>query len=147
MKIVVQRVLNAAVHVNGSSVGHIEQGLVVLLGIKDGDHTDQIPKAIQKIINMRIFNDDEGKMNRSLLHMNGQLLIVSQFTLYGNAQKGNRPSFISAAPPHLSEPLYQQFVSAAIDSIGPGKVATGVFGADMQLSLVNDGPVTIIWEY
>ena len=147
MKVVLQRVLNASVHVDNKEVGIIAAGLVVLLGIKEGDNLAIIEKVVQKIIQMRIFNDADGKMNRSLEDINGQLLIISQFTLYANSLKGNRPSFIEAARPELAIPLYEQFIQSAKNRIGDSQVATGIFGADMQVSLVNDGPVTIVMEY
>jgi len=144
MRALVQRVSQAHVEVDGNTVGGIGAGLAVLLGIRRGDSTTELQFVLEKCLNLRIFTDADGKMNRSLLECGGQLLIVSQFTLYGDCRKGRRPSFIDAAAPDESQPLYDQFIAAArargID------VAAGIFGAAMQVHLINDGPVTVMIE-
>ncbi len=143
MKLVIQRVKSAAVVINTQVYSSINSGLLVLLGIEEQDEMKDADWLIQKLINMRLFSDENGKMNLSLLDINGELLIVSQFTLYADVQKGNRPSFIKAARPQKAIPLYEYFIKQSEAFLGkPCK--TGVFGADMQVSLVNDGPVTII---
>jgi D-tyrosyl-tRNA(Tyr) deacylase len=142
VRAVVQRVTEASVAINGEVVGAIETGLVVLLGVKPGDDERAIDFLSEKIANLRIFPDDDGKMNRSLLDVGGAALVVSQFTLYGDCRKGRRPSFIDAAPPDVAEPLYERFV-ARLRGCGL-KVETGRFAADMKVGLVNDGPVTLI---
>lgn len=142
MKAVIQRVRQASVAIEGIVVGEIEQGLMVLLGITHDDQQEDVDYLIRKITQLRVFEDEAGKMNRSLAAINGAILSVSQFTLYGDTKKGNRPSFIKAAPPALAIPLYEAFNQGLKESGVP--VATGRFGADMQVSLINDGPVTII---
>lgn len=142
MRAVIQRVSRASVAVGGEPIGAIEQGLLVLLGVTHTDAAEQARWLADKIVNLRIFNDGDGKMNRSLLEINGAVLAVSQFTLYGDAEKGRRPSFVDAARPEHAEPLYEQFVSALREHGVP--VQTGRFGASMQVELVNDGPVTLI---
>jgi D-tyrosyl-tRNA(Tyr) deacylase len=144
MKAVIQRVISASVVVEGDTVGAIRHGLLVLLGVDKGDGESQADWLAEKIIGLRIFNDDGGKMNLSLGDVAGALLVVSQFTLAGNCAKGKRPSFDSAAPPDEGKRLYDYFV-AAVRRLGP-PVETGIFQADMQVSLVNDGPVTFILE-
>jgi D-aminoacyl-tRNA deacylase len=144
MRAVVQRVSEARVVVQGEIVGRIGEGLLVLLGIHRDDTAADVPWLADKIAGLRIFNDADGKMNVGLREVNGALLVVSQFTLYGDCQKGRRPSFIEAAPPEVAEPLYEQFVNA-LRALGV-PVETGRFGADMQVELVNDGPVTLIVE-
>ena len=144
MRAVVQRVSRAAVGVSGEVVGAIDTGLLVLLGVAPGDSAEQVRWLADKIINLRIFNDGEGKMNRSLLDVGGGCLVVSQFTLYGDARKGRRPSFLDAAAPAVAVPLYESFADALRSQGVP--VATGRFGADMQVELVNDGPVTLILD-
>ena len=144
MRAVVQRVTKASVEVDGRITGSIGQGLLVLLGVRHGDTAAEAAFLADKCANLRIFSDAEGKFNLSVLDVHGAVLVVSQFTLYGDARKGRRPSFIDAAPPEVSEPLYQQFV-AGIRAMGL-KTETGVFGAIMQVRLCNDGPVTIILE-
>jgi D-aminoacyl-tRNA deacylase len=142
VRAVVQRVTNASVTIEGEVVGAIETGLVVLLGVKLGDDERDIDFLAEKIANLRIFSDDAGKMNRSLLEIGGAALVASQFTLYGDCRKGRRPSFIDAAPPEVAEPLYERFVRRLR---GCGlRVETGRFAADMKVGLVNDGPVTLI---
>jgi len=137
-------VTSASVTIDGEVVGAIGAGLVVLLGVKPGDDERAFDYLAEKIANLRIFPDDDGKMNRSLLEVEGAALVVSQFTLYGDCRKGRRPSFIDAAPPELAEPLYERFV-ARLKGCGI-PVQTGRFAADMKVSLVNDGPVTLILD-
>jgi len=144
MRAVIQRVKSAAVTVNGATVGEIGGGLLVLLGVTHQDRHEDALWLAQKITKMRIFSDENDKMNLSLSDVGGSLLVVSQFTLYGNAIKGNRPSFSQAAAPELANSLYQYFIEQ-VKLLGIN-VAEGEFGADMQVSLVNDGPVTIILE-
>jgi D-aminoacyl-tRNA deacylase len=142
MRAVVQRVTSSRVVVSGTVVGEIGPGLLVLLGVRTGDAADQARWMADKVVGLRIFEDEQGKMNRSLQEMGGAVLAVSQFTLYGDVQKGRRPSFIDAARPEVAEPLCQAFVTAI--RMHGVKVATGVFGADMAVELVNDGPVTLV---
>jgi D-tyrosyl-tRNA(Tyr) deacylase len=142
MRAVIQRVTSASVSINHHEVGKIGQGLLVLLGIHETDTKEDIDYLVRKISLMRIFEDDQGKMNLSIADIGGQILSVSQFTLFADTKKGNRPSFIEAARPETAIPLYEAF-NEALKSKGI-PVATGKFGADMAVSLVNDGPVTII---
>ncbi|HEY3309004.1 MAG TPA: D-aminoacyl-tRNA deacylase [Desulfuromonadaceae bacterium] len=144
MKIVIQRVTSANVVVDGKVVGEIGRGLLVLLGVEKGDGEPQADWLAEKIVNLRLFEDEEGKMNRSLRDIGGSLLVVSQFTLAGNCTKGRRPSFDTAAPPDEGQRLYEYFVEVAKRFGLP--VATGIFQTDMKVSLVNDGPVTFILE-
>jgi D-aminoacyl-tRNA deacylase len=144
MRAVVQRVSHAQVVIADQVVGAIDAGLVVLLGVTHDDTSAQAQWLAEKIVGLRIFNDADGKMNRDLVDVNGAMLIVSQFTLYGDCRKGKRPSFIDAAPPTKAIPLYEAFING-IKSLGV-PVATGRFGADMKVELVNDGPVTLIVE-
>jgi D-tyrosyl-tRNA(Tyr) deacylase len=144
MRAVLQRVRRARVVVGDEVVGAIDQGLLVLLGVAQTDTPEQARWLADKVVNLRIFNDSDGKMNRSLLDAGGGCLVVSQFTLYGDARKGRRPSFIEAAGPDVAVPLYERFVEA-IRAYGVS-TATGRFGAMMQVELVNDGPVTILLE-
>lgn len=148
MKLVIQRVSCAKVEVDNRVCGRIEKGLMVLLGVKDSDTACLIDPLLQKLINLRIFNDENGKMNLSLLDVKGDLLIVSQFTLYGDCAKGNRPSFIKSAKGELAKSLYEAFVARAKEALTSHslRVQTGEFGAHMKVSLTNDGPVTIILE-
>ena len=144
MRLVVQRVRRASVDVGGRRIAEIERGLLLLVGIAPEDAGVDLEKAAGKIVDLRIFEDDAGKMNRSLRDVEGQLLAVSQFTLYGDARKGRRPSFVGAAPPEIAEPLFDAFVDAIR---GQGvRVETGRFGAKMAVELVNDGPVTLLLE-
>lgn len=143
MRVVLQRVTEASVKINGSIKGDIEKGLLLLLGIESEDSEEDIDWLIQKIINLRIFEDEEGKMNLSLQNVNGEILVISQFTLFASTKKGNRPSFIKAAKPEVAIPLYEQFLQK-IKSVSTSKVNAGEFGADMKVSLCNDGPVTIL---
>ena len=144
MRAVVQRVASASVEVDGQTVGNIGPGSLVLVGVSPDDGEPQAAWLAEKIVGLRIFNDDEGKMNRSLEEAGGEVLLVSQFTLYGDARKGRRPSFIRAARGPEAEALYES-VRDRLKERGIG-CATGVFGADMQVSLVNDGPVTILLD-
>ena len=144
MRAVVQRVSQASVLIDGEVVGSIQRGLVVLVGVTHDDGESEARFLATKIANLRIFADDEGKFNRSALDVNGEVMVVSQFTLYGDARKGRRPSFVKAAPPDIAEPLIEEFVSY-LEEEGL-RVETGVFGAMMMVELHNDGPVTIILE-
>ena len=144
MRSVLQRVSRAKVTVDGEVTGEIERGLLVLLGVAAGDSEKDAAYLVDKTVNLRVFDDEGGKMNLSLLDIRGELLVVSQFTLYGDARKGRRPSFIAAAPPELANELYERFVAVARNHVS--KVATGRFQAMMDVELVNDGPVTIILE-
>jgi D-aminoacyl-tRNA deacylase len=142
MRAVVQRVLSARVVVAGTVVGEIGPGLLVLLGVRTGDTAAESRWLADKLVGLRIFEDDAGKMNRSVDEVRGAVLAVSQFTLYADCQKGRRPSFIDAARPEVAEPLYEAFVNAI--RLHGVPVATGRFGADMRVELVNDGPVTLV---
>jgi D-tyrosyl-tRNA(Tyr) deacylase len=144
MRAVVQRVRRASVVIDGTVVGHIDRGLLVLLGVTHTDTPEAAVWLADKIVGLRIFNDADGKMNLDLAEIGGAVLVVSQFTLYGDCQKGRRPSFITAARPEIAIPLYETFVNA-VKALGV-PVATGQFGADMQVELVNDGPVTLVVE-
>ncbi len=144
MRAVVQRVAEASVEVDGRIVGQIGPGLLILLGVRNGDRLDEVEYLAAKCAELRIFEDDEGRMNRSLREMGGAALVVSQFTLYGDCRKGRRPSFIEAARPEVAEPLYEAFVGC-LDRAGVS-TARGVFGAEMKVRLLNDGPVTVIVE-
>lgn len=144
MRAVIQRVSRAKVTVEGEIVGEIASGWLVLLGVAPDDSQKQVDWLAEKIANLRAFNDADGKMNLSVQDVGGSILVVSQFTLYGDCQKGRRPSFIGAAPPAIAEPLYEAFVNA-LKLLGV-PVATGRFAADMQVELVNDGPVTFVLD-
>jgi D-tyrosyl-tRNA(Tyr) deacylase len=144
MKAVIQRVTEAKVDIDGKTVGAIQNGLLVLLGVTHDDTQEDIDHLIKKLVQMRIFNDEDSKMNLSLQDVSGSVLAVSQFTLHAKTKKGNRPSYIEAARPEVAIPLYEKFVTDLQNSIGEDRVATGEFGAMMQIHLVNDGPVTII---
>ncbi|MHB8597559.1 MAG: D-aminoacyl-tRNA deacylase [Ktedonobacteraceae bacterium] len=141
MRALLQRVSRASVVVDGQVVGAIGHGFLILLGIGQGDSETQVQTLVEKIVHLRVFGDDEGKMNRSLLDIEGEALVVSQFTLYADVRKGRRPSFTNAAPPALAEPLVQRFKEALVAC--NVKVEGGVFGAHMEVELLNDGPVTI----
>jgi len=143
MKTVVQRVVHASVTVDGKLVSQIQNGLLLLLGIENEDTIADIEWLTRKIANLRIFNDEEGTMNRSLVAIDGDALVVSQFTLHASTKKGNRPSYIKAARPEIAIPLYEHFIIELEKELGK-TVGAGIFGADMKVELVNDGPVTII---
>jgi D-tyrosyl-tRNA(Tyr) deacylase len=144
MRAVVQRVAGARVRVGGDVVGEIDRGLCVLLGVADGDGEEDAARLAGKIARLRVFSDDEGKFDRSVLDVGGAALVVSQFTLIADTAKGNRPSFTGAARPEIAEPLYERFcVELEIQGVA---VARGVFGASMAVDLINDGPVTIVLE-
>jgi D-tyrosyl-tRNA(Tyr) deacylase len=145
MRVVVQRVKKAAVEIEGQVVGAIQNGLLVLLGIEHEDEQDDAKYLIQKLTQLRIFSDADGKMNLSIQDIGGQFLVVSQFTLHAATRKGNRPSYIKAARTEQAIPLYEYFV-AELQKTSSSNIQTGRFGADMQVSLVNDGPVTIIMD-
>ena len=145
MKAVIQRVLSSELVVNNQIKSSIKRGLVVLLGIESNDTEDDIEWLVHKIIQMRIFSDEEGKMNHAILTIDGEILLVSQFTLFASTKKGNRPSFTEAAPTSIAIPLYEKTISLMQQYLGK-PIATGVFGADMKLQLINDGPVTIILD-
>ncbi|MFY9241969.1 MAG: D-aminoacyl-tRNA deacylase [Polaribacter sp.] len=143
MKIVIQRVSSASVTINAIKVANIQKGLLILLGIVADDAQDDIDFLVRKTANLRIFNDENEVMNNSLLDVNGEVIVVSQFTLHAATKKGNRPSYIKAAKPEIAIPLYKSFVSSLEKELNK-KVQTGEFGADMKVELLNDGPVTII---
>lgn len=142
MKVVIQRVLNASVKVDGNITGKIKKGLLIFLGIESGDSDDMLKKYADKIVRMRIFEDDNGKTNRALSDVNGELLIVSQFTLCADCSHGNRPSFIGAKEPVEAKRMYEKFISVCREQVPV--VEHGEFGADMKVELLNDGPFTII---
>ena len=143
MMAVVQRVSTASVTIENRIKSTIASGLLVLLGIEEADNMEDIDWLASKIVNLRIFNDEQGVMNVSVKDLNGEILVVSQFTLHASTKKGNRPSYLKAAKPEISIPLYESFVKVVQSNLGK-EVQTGEFGADMKVSLVNDGPVTII---
>lgn len=143
MKVVIQRVSSASVTIETEIVANIQSGLLVLVGIEDDDSQEDINWLSQKIINLRIFGDDNGVMNLSVKDIEGDLIIVSQFTLHASTKKGNRPSYIKASKPDIAIPMYEKFVKQMELELGK-KIQTGKFGADMKVALVNDGPVTII---
>jgi D-tyrosyl-tRNA(Tyr) deacylase len=143
MRAVIQRVSEASCEVDNITTGAIKRGLLILLGIEDNDNTEDIDWLVQKLCGLRIFSDDEGKMNLSINDEDGRFLVISQFTLYGSTRKGNRPSFIKSAKPEIAIPIYESFIQKLEFHHGH-KVETGIFGADMKISLVNDGPVTLI---
>lgn len=145
MRVVIQRSKEASVKIDGRISGEIDHGLVILVGIEDGDEKQDADWLIGKIINLRIFGDELGKMNRSIKDVDGQFLVISQFTLHASTKKGNRPSYIRAAHPDKAIPLYDYFVRELENESGLS-VNTGVFGADMKVSLINDGPVTILMD-
>ena len=143
MRAVIQRVSKASITVDDTIVGKIENGLLVLLGIEDADGEEDIEWLSNKIVNLRIFNDVDGVMNRSVLEKEGNILLISQFTLHASTKKGNRPSYIKASKPDVAVPLYQKMIKQLETDIGK-VIQTGIFGADMKVQLVNDGPVTIV---
>ena len=146
MRVVLQRVSRAAVRVDGKAVGEIGRGYLVLAGFGPGDTPESLDWMAEKILGLRLFGDAEGKMNLALADVGGGVLVVSQFTLYGDARKGRRPSFIDAAPPEVAAALYERFVAVLKDKAGAVPVQTGAFGAMMEVELVNDGPVTLLLE-
>jgi len=143
MRAVIQRVSSAEITINGKEKRHISKGLVVLIGIEDTDDQTDVDWLTAKIVNLRIFNDDAGIMNLSAKEINGDVLAVSQFTLHASTKKGNRPSYMKASKPDIAIPLYNEFIKGLQQQLGKG-IQTGEFGADMKVSLLNDGPVTII---
>lgn len=145
MIVVIQRVANASVKVKDKMVSSISNGMLILLGISNSDSKENIIKMTNKISKLRIFNDDSNIMNRDINQVFGEILVVSQFTLYGDTKKGNRPSYINAAKPDIAEPLYNMFVSE-LDKLINNKVKTGIFGTNMSVDIMNDGPVTLIIE-
>ena len=145
MRIVIQRVKRASVSVNGSAVSSIGEGLVILLGIEAADTEEDIQWLSHKVLGLRIFDDEQGIMNRNILDVGGDIIVVSQFTLMASYKKGNRPSWIRAAGHELAVPIYERFVEVLSQGIGK-KVGTGIFGAEMQVELINDGPVTICMD-
>ncbi len=145
MRAVIQRVSQASVKTNGTTTGEIETGFVVLLGIEEADTEEDVSWLAQKITGMRIFGDENGLMNKALTEVNGSILLISQFTLFAQTKKGNRPSFIRAAKPEKAIPLYEMMIKTLEKMLGKS-ISTGHFGADMKVSLMNDGPVTIIMD-
>lgn len=145
MRVVIQRTTHASVTIGGQLKSAIGPGMLILVGIEDADGPEDIDWLCRKIVNLRIFDDDEGVMNRSVLETGGDILVVSQFTLHASTKKGNRPSYIRAARSEISIPLYEQFCEALSQALGKS-VGTGQFGADMQVELLNDGPVTICMD-
>ena len=143
MRVVVQRVSQSSVIIESDIVSSISKGLLILLGVENNDTLDDVNWLIRKIINLRIFTDIDGKMNNSIVDIKGDVIVVSQFTLHAKTKKGNRPSYINAAPPKIAIPLYENFVQI-LKNESKLNVLTGEFGADMKVSLINDGPVTII---
>lgn len=143
MRAVVQRVSSASVKVDGNITGEIQHGLLVLVGIEDADQAEDLEWLSGKIVHLRIFDDENGVMNRSVKDIHGEILVVSQFTLHAATKKGNRPSYIRASKPDIAVPLYEQFKRQLAIDLGKD-VASGIFGADMKVQLLNDGPVTII---
>jgi D-aminoacyl-tRNA deacylase len=142
MRVVIQRVSEASVTVNESITGSINQGLLVLMGIEDADTIEDIDWLVGKIVNLRIFNDENDVMNKSVLDIDGQILLVSQFTLHASTKKGNRPSYIKASKPEIAIPMYEKMIATLAIALGKS-IQTGIFGADMKVRLLNDGPVTI----
>lgn len=145
MRVVIQRVTEANVKIDGTVAGEIGSGLMILVGIEEADGADDIAWLTKKIVNLRIFDDENGVMNRSILDCGGEILLISQFTLHALTAKGNRPSYIKAAKPEISVPLYEAFIKSLEEAMGKS-IETGRFGADMKVSLINDGPVTILMD-
>lgn len=145
MRIVIQRVLEASVTINNNTVASIQKGLLILVGIEDADTKEDIDWLCRKIVGLRIFSDENGKMNNSILDENGDIIVVSQFTLHASTKKGNRPSYIKAANPEIAIPLYEKFKISLQNQLGKS-VQSGEFGADMKIALINDGPVTILMD-
>ncbi len=142
MRIVVQRVIEASVKVNEKEISKIGTGLLILLGVAPNDSQEDIEWLAKKVVQLRIFPNEDGNMNKSVVDINAEVIVVSQFTLYASTKKGNRPSFTSSAKPEIAEPLYKEFVNVLEAKLNK-KVGTGVFGAAMEVSLINDGPITI----
>ena len=145
MKLVIQRVKSASVNVENKTVSSIENGILIFLGISNKDSDKNIIRIVNKVSKLRIFNDENLIMNKNINQIQGEVLVVSQFTLYGDTKKGNRPSYINAARPEIAEPLYRTFI-LELNKLINKKVKTGIFGADMMVDLINDGPVTLIIE-
>ena len=145
MRIIIQRVRNASVTIDEQLYSSIGQGMMILVGIEDADNDEDIAFLVKKVVAMRIFDDENGVMNRSVMDIGGEVLVVSQFTLHASTKKGNRPSYIKAAKPDISVPLYERFCAELSSALGK-PVKTGVFCADMQCALINDGPVTIFMD-
>src|ERR1700753_2795329 len=145
MRAVLQRVTQASCMVDGETTGKIDTGFLVLLGIEDADTTDDLQWLAQKITGLRVFSDENGLMNKALADVDGNILLISQLTLFAQTKKGNRPSFIKAARPDKAIPMYEKMIDA-LKAITGKRIATGIFGADMKISLTNDGPVTIIMD-
>ena len=145
MKVVIQRVSSASVHVDSKLIAEIQKGLLILVGIEDADTQEDINWLCQKITNLRIFGDENDVMNLSVKDINGEIIVVSQFTLHASTKKGNRPSYLKASKPEVAIPMYENFVSQMEKELGK-KVQTGIFGADMKVALLNDGPVTIVMD-
>ena len=145
MKVVVQRVSKANVTIDGTKVASIDNGLLILLGVVNEDESEDIKWLSNKLVNLRVFGDDKGVMNNSVKEVNGDIIVVSQFTLHASTKKGNRPSYIKAAKPEIAIPLYKSFLKQLESDLGK-PVQTGEFGADMKVELINDGPVTIIMD-
>jgi D-tyrosyl-tRNA(Tyr) deacylase len=143
MRIIIQRVTQAQVQIDGKLSSEIGNGLLILLGIEDADSDEDLNWLAQKVVNLRVFNDENGVMNISLIDANADILLVSQFTLFASTKKGNRPSYIKASRPEFAIPLYEKIIAKLEELLGK-KIATGTFGADMQISLTNNGPVTIM---
>ncbi len=143
MKAVIQRVTHASVIVEGKTISEIKKGILILLGITDNDTSEDIKWLSNKITNLRIFNDENGVMNKSIRQADGEIIVVSQFTLLASTKKGNRPSYIKAAKPEIAIPIYKQFIQQIENDLAK-KVGTGIFGAEMKINLQNDGPVTIL---
>ena len=145
MRVIIQRVTSASVSIDNKVHNAIGKGLLVLVGFEESDTEDDLQWIAKKIVDMRIFSDSEGKMNLSIQDVGGEILLISQFTLFASTKKGNRPSFIRSAKPDIAIPLYEQFI-VIVNSHLPDKIKTGIFGADMKVALVNDGPVTILMD-
>ena len=145
MRIVIQRVQHASVSINGEIHSHIGAGFLILLGVCEDDTSEDVEWLVRKVLALRVFDDEQGVMNRSIMDVGGEALVVSQFTLFASYKKGNRPSWLRAARHEISVPLYEEFCRKMSDGMGK-KVGTGVFGADMKVELVNDGPVTICMD-
>ena len=145
MRVVIQRVLDSSVTIDGRLHASINKGMTILVGIEEGDNTSDIEWLCKKIVQMRIFDDENGVMNRSIIEDGGEILVISQFTLFASTKKGNRPSYIRAAKPEISIPVYEEFINNLEFLLGKS-IKKGIFGADMKVSINNDGPVTIIMD-